>query len=121
MHSSFFAVDVGELPREEGTIAPTGRKIHRKTFFSDPETGMMVRMVRYPAGVINPDHTHHCGHGMYVIEGDLVTHKGTFGPGCFVWFPEGETMQHGARAEADVVALFIINKPFDIVYTGGRD
>jgi hypothetical protein len=31
-----------------------------------------------------------------VLEGELVTHKGTFGPGSFVWFPEGEVMEHGA-------------------------
>ena len=67
--------------------------------FSDPETGMMVRLVRYPAGVINPNHTHPCGHGMFVLEGNLVTHRGSFGPGSFVWFPEGEAMEHGASAD----------------------
>ena len=45
-----------------------------------------------------------------------MTHKGTFGPGSFVWFPEGEAMEHGAKAEGDVIALFITNKPFDIHY-----
>jgi hypothetical protein len=25
---------------------------------------------------------------MYVLEGKMVTHAGTFGPGTFVWFPE---------------------------------
>ena len=120
MGSGFLAIDTNKLPWEEGFIEPTGRKIFRKTFFSDPETGMMVRIVKYPAGVINPAHIHHCGHGMYVLEGTLVTNKGTFGPGSFVWFPEGETMEHGAKADADVVALFITNKPFDIHYVDNK-
>ena len=81
-----------------------------------PETGGEIRLVRYPAGVINPKHTHPCGHGMYVLEGTLVTHKGSYGPGHFVWFPEGEVMEHGATAERDVVVVFITNKPFRIDY-----
>ena len=68
----------------------------RKDLYTDPETGAEIRLVRYPAGLVNPAHTHPCGHGLYVLEGDLVTHKGTFGPGTFVWFPEGEVMEHGA-------------------------
>jgi quercetin dioxygenase-like cupin family protein len=66
--------------------------------------------------VINPNHTHPCGHGMYVLEGNLVTHRGTYGPGSFVWFPEGEAMEHGASAQGDVTVVFITNKPFRIDY-----
>lgn len=116
MGSGFLAIDTNKLPWEEGLIESIGRKIYRKNLFSDPETGMMVRIVKYPAGVINPSHTHHCGHGMYVLEGTLVTNKGTYGPGNFVWFPEGEVMEHGAKADGDVTAVFITNKPFDIHY-----
>src|SRR6266508_2550223 len=100
--SAFFAVDAAKLPWEERFSDQIGRAIFRKELFSDPDTGMMVRLVRYPAGVINPSHTHPCGHGMYVLEGTLVTHVGTFGPGTFVWFPEGEVMEHGASTEGDV-------------------
>jgi quercetin dioxygenase-like cupin family protein len=116
MTSQFLAVDTNLLPWEERFSEAIGKAIYRKEFFTDPETGMLVRLVRYPAGVINPAHTHPCGHGMYVLEGTLVTHKGAFGPGCFVWFPEGEVMEHGASAEGDVVVVFITNKPFRIDY-----
>ena len=116
MTGPFLGIDTATIPWEERTIDAIGKAIYRKEFFSDPDTGMLVRLVRYPAGVINPAHTHPCGHGMYVLEGTLVTHKGTFGPGCFVWFPEGEVMEHGASAAGDVVVLFITNKPFDIHY-----
>ena len=116
MSSQFLAIDTNALPWEERFSANIGKAIYRKELFSEPETGMLVRLVRYPAGVINPDHTHPCGHGMYVLEGNLVTHKGTYGPGSFVWFPEGEVMQHGANADADVVVVFITNKAFRIDY-----
>ena len=77
-------------------------------------------MFATPAGLVNPAHTHPCGHGLYVLEGELVTHKGTFGPGVFVWFPEGEVMEHGASPEGDVTVLFITNKSFRIDYVGGE-
>src|SRR4029453_14750218 len=44
----------------------------------------------------------------------LKTHAGIFGPGNFVWFPEGMLMEHGATEDGAVTTLFITNKPFDI-------
>ena len=116
MTSHFLAIDTNALPWEERFNDKIGKALFRKEFFSDPETGMLVRLVKYPAGIINPAHTHPCGHGMFVLEGQLTTHKGTFGPGSFVWFPEGEVMEHGASAAGDVIVLFITNKPFRIDY-----
>jgi quercetin dioxygenase-like cupin family protein len=115
-HGQFVAVDSHAIPWEERFHEKVGKAIYRKELFTDSDTGMLVRLVRYPAGVINPRHTHPCGHGMYVLEGHLVTHKGTYGPGSFVWFPEGETMEHGASDDGDVIAVFVTNKPFRIDY-----
>jgi quercetin dioxygenase-like cupin family protein len=109
-------VNTHEIPWSARFNEKIGRDLFRKDLYQDAETGMEIRLVRYPAGVINPRHTHPCGHGMYVLEGNLVTHAGTFGPGTFVWFPEAEFMEHGASAEGDVTVLFITNKPFRIDY-----
>jgi quercetin dioxygenase-like cupin family protein len=73
-------------------------------------------MVKYPAGFMNTWHTHPCAHGIFVLEGTLVTHQGSFGPGNFVWFPEGMKMEHGATQTEDVTALFLTNKKFEIWY-----
>ena len=113
------AIDTNALPWEERFNEKLGRALYRKNLIEDPETGMEVRLVRYPAGLVNPRHTHSCAHGMYVLEGALVTQSGTYGPGAFVWFPEGMVMEHGASAEADTTVLFITNKRFDIHYAGG--
>ena len=110
------AIDANQIPWEERFNERIGRSLYRKNLFIDSETGMEIRLVKYPAGIINPLHTHPCAHGMYVLEGTLVTHAGTFGPGSFVWFPEGPAMEHGASAEADVVVVFITSKPFRIDY-----
>ena len=109
------AVDSRDLPWEERP-QPLGKLTYRKDLFSDPDTGMEVRLVRYPAGYLGAAHTHHCGHGVYVLEGTFRTHEGTYGPGSFAWFAEGESMQHGATADGDATVLFVTNKPFDIQY-----
>jgi quercetin dioxygenase-like cupin family protein len=110
------AIDSGALPWEERFNEKLGRSLYRKNLITDPDTGMEVRLVRYPAGVVNPRHTHPCAHGMYVLEGTLFTQSGTYGPGSFVWFPEGNVMEHGSANNQDVTVLFITNKPFEIHY-----
>jgi quercetin dioxygenase-like cupin family protein len=114
--SKLIVIDTPTMLWEERLNDKIGRALFRKELYSDPETGALIRLVRYPKGVINPKHTHPCGHGMYVLEGKLVTHVGTFGPGTFVWFPEGEVMEHGASSEGDVTVLFVTNKAFRIDY-----
>jgi len=114
--TNLIAINTHEMPWEERFNERIGKALFRKNLYTDQETGMEIRLVRYPAGIINPAHTHPCGHGMYVLEGTLVTHAGSYPPGSFVWFPEGETMEHGASADGDVVVVFITNKPFRIDY-----
>jgi quercetin dioxygenase-like cupin family protein len=116
MSQRLIAIDAGALPWEERFNEQVGRPLFRKNLMIDLETGMEVRLVRYPAGFVNPRHTHPCAHGMYVLDGNLVTHDGVYGPGHFVWFPEGVVMEHGATASADVTVLFITNKRFEIHY-----
>jgi quercetin dioxygenase-like cupin family protein len=116
MNPQLIAIDTAAQPWEERFNDKIGRALYRKNLIEDPETGMEVRLVRYPAGVVNPRHTHPCAHGMYVLEGTLTTQQGQYGPGHFVWFPEGLMMEHGATASGDVTVLFVTNKRFEIRY-----
>lgn len=93
-----------------------GKPLKFGALVNDEDTGMFVRYYTYYAGTVTPPHTHHCSHGMYVLSGTLHTNVGDYGPGSFVWFPEGTVGVHGATEDADLVCLFITNKPFDITY-----
>src|SRR4051812_793528 len=79
--TKLFAINAAEMPWEERFNERIGKSLFRKNLYTDQETGMEIRLVRYPAGIINPTHTHPCGHGMYVLEGTRVTHAGSFPPG----------------------------------------
>ena len=92
----------------------TGKIRCEQELYKDPETGMVIKYMRYPKGDVVPEHTHHCGHGYYVLKGTLHTNVGDYEPGSFVWFPEGFVMWHGATDDEDVDCLHICNKTFDI-------
>jgi quercetin dioxygenase-like cupin family protein len=110
------SVDTNTMPWGENYIEQIQASIPVKQLISDPDTGMSVSKIKYVAGFTNVWHRHPCSHGMYVLDGILKTHAGEFGPGSFIWFPEGMLMEHGATQDNDVTLLFITNKPFDIRY-----
>ncbi len=119
------AIDTNAIPWTYVAIPELDHQLPLKPLFEDPQSGMSVIKIRYQAGFTNTWHTHTTGHGMYVLDGYLRTHKGTFGPGEFVWFPEGERMFHGATEHNDTEFIFITNKAMDIHYeqrpTEGED
>ena len=110
------SVNTNTAPWSFVPIPELNHELPVKPLFQDPETGASASKALYEAGFINTWHTHNTGHGMYVLDGILKTHKGEFGPGEFVWFPEGERMFHGATEHNDVTFIFITNKQFDIQY-----
>ena len=111
-----YSIDTNTMPWEEYYVEELKAGFPMQGLMIDPDTGVSIAKIRYPAGFTNDWHRHNCAHGMYVLEGTLQTHAGAFGPGSFVWFPQGMEMQHGATPESDVTLLFITNKAFDIRY-----
>jgi quercetin dioxygenase-like cupin family protein len=69
----FFAIDTAVQSWDERSNPMLSKAIFRKDPHTDPETGAEIRLVRYPAGLVNPAHTHPCGHGVYVLEGPNPT------------------------------------------------
>ena len=87
----------------------------QRMYIDDPDTGMIVKKLVYPAGCMIPWHTHDAAHGIYVIKGTLVCDDCTLSAGDFIWWDEGVEMEHGAGNE-DVELLFITNKPLNMNY-----
>ena len=114
--SRFTAIDANAMEWRENQAHRD-----RTTFFMKPlshanDHGNVLMLARYPAGQLNPSHVHSVGHGMYVLRGELVTHRGSFGPNTFVWFPANEVMWHGAGPAEDLVVLFSTGSAMDTRY-----
>ncbi len=112
----YTAIDTTAVEWDKSFNPKLGVDLGRLMLRKDPKNGAEIRMIRYPKGIVNPGHTHPCGHGIFVLEGKLRTHRGTYGPGTWVWFPEGETMEHGATDEGDMIGIFITDGAFEIFY-----
>ena len=113
--------DATRMAWEPFELKQLNATIFVKVLETDKETGMTAFLVRYPAGFVNTWHTHPTAHGMYVLDGVLKTHQGEYGPGTWVWFPEGGWMEHGATAKNDVTIFFVTNKKFDIKWAVDKD
>lgn len=111
-------VDTNKTPWQPLSVPYLNTNIEHNPLHFDEDSGMTIFKLTYRAGFTNPWHSHFCGHGFYVLDGILDTHQGQYGPGCWVWFPEGGTMYHGATKEKDVTVLFITNKKFSIHFVG---
>ncbi len=96
---------------EQGRVSFDMKFLHK-----DQDTHEVAMLVRYPKGQVNPPHLHNHGHAMYVLEGKLITHKGSYGPGSFVWFPPNEMASHGASPDEDCVILFLRHEDMDTKY-----
>ena len=114
-------VDTNKAGWQDLPIPYLGVNLDTTALHDDPETGMWIIKLKYRAGFTNPWHRHYCGHGFYVLEGVLDTHQGQYGPGSWVWFPEGGVMYHGATKEQDCTALFVTNKKFTIHFVGDKN
>jgi quercetin dioxygenase-like cupin family protein len=97
-------------------VNPSGAPYEVARLLKDPVAGMELIRVRYAPGSVTPDHRHPCAHGLVVLEGQLLTQSGIFGPGDVVWYAEGEWGSHGATALGPVTALIVSNKPFSVEY-----
>ena len=77
----FNAIDTGSTEWDLSHNPKLGIDLGRLMLRKDPDSRAEIRMIRYPKGVLNPEHTHPCGHGIFVLEGKLQTHNRTYGPG----------------------------------------
>lgn len=96
----------------------SGRPRCEQHLMSSPETGMLVKLIRYPAGQPCPIHHHEKAKAMYVLKGHLRTEHGVYGPGSFIWWKPGAEMFHGSTANEDCDCLFIMDGPYDFFYHG---
>ena len=95
-----------------------GKGLFAKCFLEDPETGVTVRLVKYPAGFTNSWHTHPCAMACSCRKSRLSPIKATSKAAILLGFPKRMTMEHAATQQEDVTVFFITNKKFEAHYIG---
>lgn len=108
--------DSENLPWEIITDEHLGKQFKDMKMIFHEDTGMCVNLSVYPKGYYKTKHVHECSHGILVLKGTLKTDEGEFGPGTFVWYPEGTVMSHGATDREECLFLYIQDKNGSLTY-----
>jgi anti-sigma factor ChrR (cupin superfamily) len=56
-----------------------------KVFHSDPQLGLADMLIKFPAGYVEPEHTHASSHSIVVLEGVQIVKGVHLHPGDYVW------------------------------------
>lgn len=76
------------------------------------ETGSLTALVKFPAGFVEPRHSHSVGHMVYVIENELGSGNSAYGEGTYWYAPANDT--HGPVEQTnDCIFLLITDGPLD--------
>ncbi len=108
--------DVGRIPWFYRMASTSGKLFGKKALHKDEETGMEINYMCYPKGFTTEAHSHPCGQGFYILQGQFESNGDLYGPGTVIWYPEGSIAQHGATAYEDCICLQINNKPIGMHY-----
>lgn len=109
-------IDVKGMPWFYRATSTDGKIFGKKGLVLDDETGIQINYMNYPAGFTTYNHKHTAGHCFFVFSGQLQSGGNYYGPGTFIWYPQGCITDHGASAYEDLICLQISNKSFAIEY-----
>lgn len=109
-------IDVNCMPWFYRTTSTDGKFFGKKAILTEEEAGIQINYMNYPAGFTTYNHRHTAGHCFFVFSGQLQSGDNLYGPGTFIWYPEGYVTGHGATAYEDLICLQVSNKPFAIEY-----
>lgn len=91
-----------------------------KRLRTDPRTGAVTALVRFPAGHVESAHHHTHGHTVIMLSGTKEVENTTQGQvyhladGALLYTPAGDS--HIVRYLTDCTFLFITDGPFDVVW-----
>ncbi len=109
-------IDCRRMDWKYRPTSTTGKLFGQKVLIEDPDMEVSIVRNHYPAGFTTITHTHPCGHGLYILEGQMQVNGKIYGKDTLIWFPEGCVAEHGALEHESADALLISNKKFDIHY-----
>lgn len=96
------SADLQWAPAEEVFGLPGGQEV--KVLNRDPETGRIDCLIRFPAGYVEPRHTHRGHHITYVVEGSQRIGDVTLTAGDYLFGPSEKP--HGPFHYPDGCLLF---------------
>ncbi len=76
------------------------------------KTGSLTALVKFPAGFVEPRHSHSVGHTVYVIENELGSGNSAYTEGTY-WYAPANDVHGPVEQEDDCTFLLITDGPLD--------
>jgi len=119
-YGTFVMGSLQNLPIEEAHPPWYPKPIQRKVLFHNPDTGVRHILVRYPADLNAPVHSHNCAHTIVVLENDMNINGQIVGPGTYCHFPAGQTMLHTSTEDNDCLFLIMFDGKAQFIIDDGE-
>lgn len=86
MGAGFHLAHRWELDWEDDVDLLTLRNgVKVKVLFEAPDGDQVDMLIRFPAGYVEPEHTHDSSHSVLVLEGEQVVRGEPLRPGDYLW------------------------------------
>lgn len=85
-------VNAEEIPWEEDPYLELPEGVKTFTLNTNDEEGRADMFVRFPAGYVEPEHTHPSAHAVLILDGTMTVHGHTLTPGDYIY---GQKAPHG--------------------------
>lgn len=108
--------DTKNLPWETIMDEHQEKQFQDMKLILNEDSGLLVNLSINPKGYYKAKHVHECSHGILVLKGTFKTDEGEFGPGTFIWYPEGTVMSHGATDREECIFLYIQDQKGELIY-----
>jgi quercetin dioxygenase-like cupin family protein len=101
-----------ELPPRK--LLPYDRDIGLRLLHEDPDSGVELYVIEYPAGLKATWHRHSAAHAMLVLDGELEVNSEVIGAGSLARYPAGTPMHHAPARDASCRFLMIFEGVSDV-------
>ena len=83
-----------------------------KLLDSNEETGSLTALMKFPAGFVEPRHSHSVGHVVYVIENELGSGNSAYKEGTY-WYAPANDIHGPVEQKNDCTFLLITDGSLD--------
>lgn len=88
--------------KDEHLTLPEG--VQSKVLDRDESTDRVDMIIKFPEGYVEPRHAHNSSHSVVILEGKMIIHGKTLGPGDYVFGPVNE--EHGPMEYPEGCTVF---------------
>lgn len=99
-----WTIDAASIEWEDINIQRLPAGIEQTILYRDDATGRIDKIIKFPAGYVEPEHTHEAEHATMILDGRMLLHGHELTSGDYLFGPGGKP--HGPMRYPDGCIVF---------------